>query len=723
MAHRRGRGSLFRASATLALAGLLALASVYAVRVAADTKLVAPAPTPIVLDQHGVFLTQAGHIEAGQTTYGYWTTPPPPHVVAATLALEDRRFRSHPGVDGRAVLRALWSRWHGGRSGASTIAMQVARMQHPRPRTVWAKAVEAGTAMALTARFGRDAVLAHYLRLAPYGGGSHGIGHAARWYFDKPAADLTLAEAALLSAVPQAPALANLRRLSGLDRAASRARRALAVMDLQPGERDAALAQLRRVRPVPAPQRPLDAMHAALRLTRMARHARDTGQVDGSDPRLAATLDLRRQAEVTRLARAELASWRPAGAQQLAVMVVRRNGMAVLADVGSAGWHTRPGGAIHFSAADRSPGSALKPFLYALALDRGVLAPDSVLADLQDGSAGVANADNAFLGLLLPRQALANSRNVPATNLLRRIGVGPAFEFLRDAGLHRLDGPAERFGLSMAIGALPTRLDRLMQAYGALADDGVLQDLVWLQHGPRNAPRQLLSADSARLVGGFLSDPLARLPSFPRYGPSEYPFAVALKTGTSQGYRDAWTVAWSADYLVGAWVGRTDAGPMAGLSGARTAARLVQSVLLQLHDVGRADLLAGAFPPPVDRTAAELCTGTGQPGPCAGHLTEWVRSGSTLAPTVTPRLAIVQPGPDQHVWRNPEAPASLNRLVLRATAEPPVPQIVWMVNGQAVATAAPDKPFHWPMTPGRHRFEVRLPLQGTVSAPVRIVVE
>lgn len=232
-----------------------------------------------------------------------------------------------------------------------------------------------------------------------------------------------------------------------------------------------------------------------------------------------------------------------------------------------------------------------------------------------------------------------------------------------------------------------------------------------------------MSADSARLIGGFLSDPMARLPSFPRYGPSEYPFAVALKTGTSQGYRDAWTVAWSADYIVGVWIGRTDAGPMAGVSGGRAAARLVQNVLLRLHGAGQSDLLAGAFPRPAGRTAAELCTATGQPGPCTGHLTEWVRPNTAPVLAVTPRLAIVQPGPDQHVWRNPEAPPALNRLVLRATAEPPVPQIVWVVDGQAVAVAPPDKPFHWPMMPGRHRFEVRLPLQDTVSAAVRIVVE
>ncbi len=200
--------------------------------------------------------------------YGYWPVDPPPRVVAATLALEDRRFWSHPGVDPAAVLRAAWQ--HAARrpgSGASTIAMQVARMQHPRPRTLWAKAVEAGTAVALVARYGHAAVLAQYLRLAPYGENSHGIAHAAQWYFDQPAADLDAAQAALLCAIPQAP---------GGDGAASRpgARRrpgpARAGGDgPAAGRAGAALAELDRLRPLPAPRRPAF-LQLALRLQRAA---------------------------------------------------------------------------------------------------------------------------------------------------------------------------------------------------------------------------------------------------------------------------------------------------------------------------------------------------------------------------------------------------------------------------------------------------------------------
>ena len=701
----------------LAAAGM-GLVATWIVVVASGAALVSPAPTAFITDRDGGFLAQAGHESrrddgGRQVEYGYWPVDPPPRIVAATLALEDRRFWSHPGIDPVAVLRAAWQHLRGGHgSGASTLAMQVARMQHPRPRTLWAKAVEAGTAIVLTARYGHAAILAQYLRLAPYGENSHGIAHAARWYFDKPAVDLDTAQAALLCAIPQAPGRMALHRNHA--RAAARARQALAAMALAPADRAAAVAELATLRPVPAPRRPAT-LQLALRLQRLV-------QAGGM---VRAALDAPMQRWVTATATAHLRAWRRDGAQQVAVMVMRRGTGEVLADVASAGFDSQPAGAIDYSATLRSPGSTLKPFLYALGLDRHLIAPQDVLADMPEGAAGISNADHDFLGPLLPRQALANSRNVPATNLLRRIGLADGFGFLRALGLHQLDSPARRYGLAMAIGALPTSLDRLMRAYATLAEDGVDRGLLWFVGQPVE-PHRVMSVDAARLVGRFLSDPLARLPSFPRYGSSEFPFAVALKTGTSQGYRDAWTLEWSRDYLVGVWVGRADAGPMTQLSGGRAAAQLAQSIMLRLHGLGRSDLLAGEFAAPPGREQAELCTGTGaRAGPgCDQRLAEWVQPGTTHpAPSPAPRLYIVQPDPDTHVWRNPEAPPSLNRLVLRATAEPAVPQIVWLVDGKPVATTTPDTPLLWTMTPGRHRFQVRLPLEGGVSRPVAVVVE
>ena len=686
----------------------------------------APAPTPILYDRDGAFLAQLGHAEAGRTEYGYWVAdPPPPRVGAATLALEDKRFWQHPGVDAAAVARAVWQHASGrGRSGASTIAMQVARLQNPRPRTLWAKAVEAGTAVALTWRYGHEGVLAQYLRLAPYGNGSHGIGHAARFYFDKPVADLSWPEIALLAAIPQAPGRMNPLHPAGLAAAIRRGQRILEALaadgTIPQADLPAARAQLAGTRLAPPPRRP-DALPAILRLDKMARAALP----DPANPLVRATLDLHLQASVEKMLRAHLAQWRDAGAQQSAVMVVRRDGREVLSDIGSAG-EGSPGGAIDFSRAARSPGSTLKPFLYALALDRGVLRPDEVMQDRPDGAAGIGNADGFFLGPLLPRRALANSRNVPAAALLRRIGLHTAFDALRAYGLHDNQGPAERFGLSMAIGSLPSSLERLVRGYAMLADGGRASDLVWLRGAPAKPGQRLIGEDAARLVGLFLADPMARLPSFPRYGDSEYPFAVALKTGTSQGYRDAWTLAWSRDYVVGVWVGRADAGPMQGLSGARAAGSLANAILLTLYGVTRSDLTAGDFAPPAGRVAREVCADTGALGTtCPDRLTEWVAPQRPPAPAAADpvRLSITAPEPTSRIWRNPEVPEAVNRLVLKAESDPPVPQVVWLVDGAPVGTADPAKPFLWPMTPGAHRFQIRLPFAATASASVRVVVE
>src|SRR5215467_3277205 len=472
-ARRHGIGV---AGLTACLLVTLGIGALYAQRVMQDATLEAPRPTPIIYDRHGRFLTEiavdtsTSRDGGRQLDHGYWPTEhPPDRVVRATLALEDRRFFHHPGVDLLALVRAVWQNLTLSRHrvGASTVAMQIARMQQPAARNVWSKAREAVVAVALTLRHGRDKLLAHYLRLVPYGNGSHGIAHAARWYFDKPANDLSWAEIALLSAIPQSPTLMNPLRPDGLARAKRRGHRMLDELARQKviDEAELALAhkQLAEL-PQPVPSRRPDALHAVMRY------------------------------EVMALARRYIAVWNASGAEQAAVMVVERGSGAVLADIGSIDYYDSPAGAIDFSRTQRSPGSTLKPFIYAFAIDRGLLRPTDIMADLPDGAAGISNVDGHFLGPLLPRQALANSRNVPATNLLRKIGLDPIFYFLRDLGVHDLEASADSFGLSMAIGALPTTLDRLLRAYGALANDGRLGELIWYDGQKRRDPVRVLSA-------------------------------------------------------------------------------------------------------------------------------------------------------------------------------------------------------------------------------------
>jgi penicillin-binding protein 1C len=721
---------------------LLGLSCVYLAVVLERAHFAAPPATPIVYDRNGSFLAQFGDVmEAGtsapRTEYGYWPVERlPERVVAATIAVEDRRFWDHPGVDPRAVLRAAWQDVTAlrRRSGASTIAMQVARMQHQGARTLWTKAVEAGTAVALTLRYGHEAVLAQYLRLAPYGNGSHGIGHAARWYFAKPAADLSWAEIALLCAVPRAPAAYNPLRPAGRLRALGHAAGILDYLHLQgtigDAEYQAAKAQLAVLRPAPAPHRPPEALHPILLL---AAALAKTPPAVAADDRITATLDLGVQSMATDLLRARLAGWRALGAQQASVLVLQRGSNAVLAAVGSDRYGDPHGGAVDFTQAIRSPGSTLKPFLYAAALQRGLLHPGELLEDSPGRAGAIRNADQRFLGPLPPGQALANSRNVPAADVLRRLGIGAGFDLFRTLGVQALDAAPDSLGLAMAIGALPTSLDRLADAYAALADDGVQRDLVWYRGQPETAPRRVFSVDAAREVGLFLSDPLARLPGFARYGSTEYPFAVAVKTGTSQGFRDAWTVAWSRRFLVGAWVGRADAGTMAGLGGANSAAELVQAVMLALHKTVPGDLADTHFDGPEGYAPAPVCAGPAETPDdrCSRTLLAWLPNGVAdgdaahggSAQDQAIRLSVVTPEAGTRLWRNPESPAAANRLLLRAKATPEVPQIVWFVDGVPFALSRPDEPVAWPLRTGEHRFQIGLPLRPERSRPVSLLVQ
>ncbi len=708
--------------------------------------LTAPAASQIVYDRHGAFLTQIGHAthdEKGEKRieYGYWPLERIPERVArATLILEDRRFYSHPGLDLRAVARAVWNNLAHRRQmeGASTIAMQVARMQRPEPRTYLNKLWEAATGAAVIARHGREATLKHYLRLAPYGLGSHGIAHAARFYFDKPVDDLSWAQVALLAAIPQSPGRMNITRESGLRLAVARARYALSQLEKQ-GDLDSAQAELARrelsaMRPLEVKRRP-EMLHVALRYEQLAREGRIRA-TSPYDPRIHATIDLAVEREAAQLARRYLSVFRNAGARQVAIMVAERGSNAVIADVGSADYNDPRAGAFDFTRVLRSPGSTLKPFIYALALERGALKPTDLLDDIPEGASGVANADGLYLGPMTPRQALANSRNVPATNLLRRVGLKANFNFLHELGLHDLDAPAESFGISMAIGALPTRLENLVRAYAAIADDGVMRDLSFAREEERAPPRRVMSLDAARLITSFLSDPQARLPSFPRYGPLEYPFAVAVKTGTSQNYRDAWTLAFSHKYVVAVWLGRGDASGMRGLAGANSAARLAHAMMVRLHGAKPGEIAPETFAPPPGRVAIDLCRAEAG-ATCAQTLREWVRleevamkpalaepaHGEDTVATESGALVIATPEHNMHVWRNPEQPVQLNKLALKLANGGKDIQIVWVVDGAPFALAQADETVFWPMTPGAHRIQARVALAPVASRPVRVIIE
>jgi penicillin-binding protein 1C len=772
---RRWRRALL-VGALAPLVGLAILLTWVGDRVALD----APDATRFVVDRDGRFL---GEHPAANGTVGYWAVDPlPPRMVAATLAAEDRRYFNHRGVDVQAVARAVSQNlFHGQRiSGASTVAMQVARMQRPAPRIWRHKVQEAATALRLIHRHGHRAVLAHYLRVAPYGQNIHGVGYAARRYFDKPIGDLSWAETAILAGLPQSPRRYDLHKAKGLRAAKARARRILNLLrshgDLKAADLGRALAELDTLTARPRPTRPAAALHALM-----------APELRGGVPFVQATLDLPLQ----RWLQATLERAVNQGAERgignaAAVVIDLQDDFSVRAAVGSARWaDAAAAGALDYTRVLRSPGSTLKPFLFAAALDNGRLRADEPLDDLDRATDGIGNADGRFLGPMLPRQALANSRNVPAIEIAERLGVHETWALLRRLGLGPDANPgAEHYGPALALGAMPVRMLNLLGAYTAFPGDGVPHSLRWRRSDPARAGARIFSAQTARLVGQWLSDPMARLPSFRRHGALELPFPAALKTGTSRNYRDAWTVGWTDRYLVAVWVGRPDWRPMRRVSGSRGAAPILKALLSHLHPDRAEGLTDGRLPTPAGYTTTPVCAlSGGRATPACDHVVEeWFGEpptqdcaahvalhidGRTGAPATveTPaeaterrifvdlpgryatwmaraglsappgrvgvgigtargrRVRVLSPRPGQQILRDPEAPGGWSTLRLAAAVEgaSAASQVVWYVDGEPHAVVeGPTFETRWPVVGGEHVFEAHL-LGGARSGGVRIV--
>jgi penicillin-binding protein 1C len=618
----------------ISAAGIFILAALLVLTVIAyhRAQLTAPEPTYFLRDRHGRFLGEVGALSDGE--YGYWeleTTPP--RIAAATVAVEDRRFWDHPGIDVFAIGRATYrNAIHLKRSsGASTVAMQVARMQDPGSRSYIRKAVEAVTALFITSRYSREDILKHYLRIVPYGNRIHGIAYAARRYFDKPVDDLSWAETAFLTAIPQAPKHMNPYAEEGKKRAALRGKRVLDLLyrdkAMSREEYELACLQIQDLA-VPRPGiRPEQAMHALLRMENMLKDKSvqflpQTGRL------VTTTLDLDMQNEMSRLVYATVRKWDVSGARNAAVIIVDRQSNEILSWIGSTDYFDEDhSGAIDYAGVPRSPGSALKPFFYALAFELRDITPSTILNDLQRGPGGIVNADALFMGPVLARVALANSRNVPAAALLEKIGIEKGYDFLRTLGLHDGAEPASRYGVGMSIGNLPVTLEKLVRAYSVFSREGSLGDLIWFEGQATKEPRRVLSEETVRQIALFLSDPLARMPGFSRMGSLEFPFPVAIKTGTSSRFRDAWAAAFSVRYLVGVWVGDPDFQPMNHLTGSTAAAELVKKILITLHADQRAGLNDLSFPPPRGFKSARVCALTGDlaTDACDRVSLEWFR--------------------------------------------------------------------------------------------------
>lgn len=496
-----------------------------------------------------------------------------PLLIQATLCYEDRYFRYHPGINPFALMRALMQNLHARRivSGGSTLTMQLARLVEPKPRTIYAKLHEMARALQFEMRLGKRRILELYLNRAPYGGNYEGVGAASLAYFGKSPKKLSPAEIAYLVSLPQSPTsrrphIETARNaMVARDRVLARMR-AYGLID------DAQYAAALKT-PIPTQVRrfPIHAPHAAdyIRL----RHPDENDVLTTLDPHI--------QHIAEEFAKSHAVRLRDLGAYNASIVVIDNATREVRALVGSLDyWDETNGGQIIGFSVARSPGSALKPFLYALALQEGVITPATLLEDVPAGFSGFrpANFSGTYRGLVTAEFALMHSLNYPFVKLLRGTGYRRFLSLLNAAGLCA-HGNRE-YGLTLITGGMEVRLLDLTNFYATLARGG-RHGLPRLVRGDELRERPLLNPGAVSLTLRALS--LRNRPDAPQGHNLVLPKAtIYWKTGTSWGRRDAWCIGFTPDFTVGVWVGNFSGRGSDGIVGAKAAAPLMFDLLTAL---------------------------------------------------------------------------------------------------------------------------------------------
>lgn len=528
--------------------------------------------SPVTLDRRGAWL-RALPVEDGRWRIRADLQRTDPTFQKRLIKVEDARFWWHLGVDPLSLARAIGSAIVHGRatSGASTLTMQTARLLEPRPRNIGSKLIEMVRAVQLESRLSKKEILALYLTLAPYGGNLEGARAASLSYFGHEPSSLTDGEQALLIALPQSP---EARRPDRRPEGAKAARRSVLAKMIRSGTITQAAAYEAENEPLPRRTPfPVLAWHAAGEL------ARGAPQNQAS---VVSTIDADLQAKLEPMLAAVAAAQGPDATG--AVLVVEIKTRAVRAAVGSAG-RDRPGGWVDMTRALRSPGSALKPFIYAMAMDDGIVAPDTQLADNATRFADYQpeNFDRVFHDKVTVREALAHSLNVPAVATLEKLGPETFAGRIEAAGAHlaRPKAQLKEAGLALALGGEGITWRDLVMLYAALGDNGVAKPLAWTEDEARTREHmggtRLVRPEAAGQVLDILREapaPKGRAPSaLTRGGPS-----MAFKTGTSYGFRDAVAVGVVGGYAILVWTGRADGGARGGLTGRDAALPLLFDV-------------------------------------------------------------------------------------------------------------------------------------------------
>ena len=667
-----------------------------------------------------------------------------PWLIDATLAVEDKRFYSHRGVDALAVLRAIKQNVRSMRraSGASTISMQLMRMSFNRERTIVSKMIEAFRALQLESLYGKDKILAMYLNSAPYGGNIYGVEAASRRYFGKSCRDLTLGEAALLAGLPQSPS--KYRPDRHPEKAYARRATVLKSM-LREGYLTGE--QMRR-----AGNREYERF--VHRMLVRAPHFCDWVRRRTRTSRVESFIDLEIQTMAEQALRRRVDELSGQDVTNGAVIVIDVERAAIVAMVGSVDFLDPDEGQVNGVLAKRSPGSTLKPFLYGLAYDCGKITPDTVVADVPRtfGEYEPQNYDRTFLGLLPAGEALALSRNIPAVDLLRRTGVERFTEKLIDIGFSSLKEDRLYHGLTLTLGGGEVRLLKIADAYAALARLGSYHPARMAKCERRLPYERVLAKGAAWMV--YESLRTVAQPGDP---------GIAWKTGTSWGHRDAWCIGYDGRYVVGVWMGNFDGRSSEVLAGGTVARPVTFRIFEQLgaanggykvirrpDEVGRRHVCARTGLPAAsacpETTLSDYLPGKAAQGRCDVHvryivegnrgkkrlavaerwgasIDAWLRRTRATADggglTSGPYLRIVTPADGDEFALVEDGLAGGERLALLAGGSDDGP-FFWYVDNEYVGRSDHQGPFLWTLKEGAHTITVADEKGLSASCRIRV---
>ncbi|MCK5524557.1 MAG: transglycosylase domain-containing protein [Thiomargarita sp.] len=633
------------------------------------------------------------------------------------ILAEDKRFFEHHGPDWQARWHALWQNLKSLEvvRGASTMSEQTVRILHPRPRTFWSRWLEGFEATRLEARFSKADILEFYLNQVPYFSQRRGVVQAARHYFDRDLETLNIKEMMALAVLVRAPTRLDLRRGTEEIKTpiARLAERLLALNIITK-------ADYKRILTVPLhlhePPLPVQATHFVnyIYTSHPAQHLQSKG-------RLYSTLNNSIQTAVQQILDQRVQELRRKNVNHGAVLVVDHQTNEVLAwvNVGQPSLD-KPGSQIDAVITPRQPGSALKPFLYALALEKGwtaaTLINDAPLsAAVGTGLHSYRNYSRHYYGQLRLRDALGNSLNTPAIRTIQFVGVDTFLARLHLLGLSSLTAHSDYYGDGLALGNGGVILLELVQAYTTLANKGIFRPLKVLRDAPSFHSKRVFSPEITSIIADILSDPDARHLEFGRG--LRFPIQTAVKTGTSTDYRDAWSIGFNHHYTVGVWLGNLDQKPMSHVSGAYGPALVLRAVFAELNRYEETKPLY-LSPQLVKRN---ICRTTGQRAtPDCPSRIEWFiagnepsEKGKTTDHIIAPShfkqpLYLKQPNPGLQLAMDPRIPDEYEAYALTLSdMSLESDSIEWLIDGEVVGTSV-EPQFLWSITQGTHLAQARV---------------